>query len=119
MSLRSATTSIEYRHCKTILDKVLYLLFAESMAIAEVAKILEIDRKTVKRKFTNYCRGFKNGDCLRLRYLNASDEASLADLVKRRFDLHDSMSVNDIIDTVSTLHAVFALFANITDTYLH
>jgi len=82
----------------------LYLLFAESKAIAEVAKILKIDRKTVKRKLSNYCRGFEDGDCLRLRYLNSNDEASLADFINTKFDQNDSMTVGEIIDAVSVLH---------------
>jgi len=104
MSIRSSTTCFEYHYCKTILEKILYLLFAESKAIAEVAKILKIDRKTVKRKLSNYCRGFEDGDCLRLRYLNSNDEASLADFINTKFDQNDSMTVGEIIDAVSVLH---------------
>ncbi len=112
MSIRGQKTCNEFRHCKTDIEKILYLFFSERLSVSKIAKSLKMDKKIVKKRFINHCRGFENGTCLGLRYLNSTEEATLTEFVLKRFDANDSMSVQDIIDEVSLIYAFSSFSSN-------
>ena len=112
MSIRGQKTCNEFRHCKTDIERILYLFFSERLSVSKIAKSLKMDKKIVKKRFINHCRGFENGSCLGLRYLNSTEEASLTDFVLKRFDANDSMSVQDIINEVSLICNISFFYTN-------